>query len=137
MAELLKAPTRWWNNVQTTGPNVETHPRATLDAQAARYMTARQSVMQLDMAIQDNTNKFKSVLAEIEKHYHEQVDNIEAQYTARSTDLDGKYRAAHEQFMREQRAFAEMLKHVDCKAEFINHFPAPKPLPPPDERPES
>lgn len=126
MPEPLKGASRWWNNIQTTGPNITQHPNATLDAQAARYMSARHAVLQLDLAVQKNNGDFKATLSDIEKHYHEQVDNIEQQYQTRSSDLDGKYRSAYEALMREQRAFAEMLKHVDCRAEFVNHFPVPK-----------
>ena len=118
---------RWWHTVPLTGQgsNIATHPRATLDAQAARLMNARQTVNQLHMAIQANDMRFKTTLADIEKHYHEQVDGVEKQYHGEASTLAVKYREAHALLMREQRAMAEQLKHVDCKAEFITHFPSP------------
>lgn len=125
MAEVLKA-SAWWRNVQNTGPNVATHPNATLDAQAARLMSARHSVLQLDLAIQDVNHKFKATIEDMEKHYHGELDRLESEFQARSADLSAKYRTAHEALMREQKGMAEMLKGVDCKAEFINHFPVPK-----------
>lgn len=119
--------------------NIETHPSAKLDAQAARLQTAHQAVMQLDMSINANDMRFKSTLADIEKHYHEQVDSVEKQYRDEATALAEKYRQAHAALMREQRAMAEQLKGVHCKAEFVNHFPAPqeKPIAIDDERPET
>lgn len=124
-----EARSRWstiLGGIPATAPNVATHPNATLDAQAARYMAARHSVLQLDLAIQKTNGDFKATLADIERHYNEQVDNVETEYKAKSADLNEKYGAAYDALMREQKAFAEMLKGVDCRAEFVNHFPVPK-----------
>ncbi len=133
MAEAV-SERRWWQAIPLTAPNansnVATHPNATLDAQAARLTAARSVVMQLDMEITRTTNTFRSTLADIEKHYHEQVDNVEKQYHDRSGDLATQYRDAHATLMREQKAMAEQLKNVDCRAEFVNHFPVPAPAVP-------
>ena len=123
---------RWWQAIPLTvpGSNVATHPNATLDAQAARLMNVRQAVLQLDMEIQRTDGMFKSTLAEIETHYHKQVDEVEHQYRTKSADLASRYREAHAALLREQKAMADALKGVDCRAEFVNHFPAPTPAVP-------
>lgn len=121
---------RWWQAVPLTVPgasNIATHPSSALDAQAARLLAVRQTVLQLDMEIQRTDGTFKSTLAEIEAHYNKQVDDVEAQYRERSAELADKYRDAHAALMREQQAMANALKNVDCRAEFVNHFPAPRP----------
>ena len=128
MAEV--AERRWWQAVPLTMPganNIATHPSSALDAQAARLLSVRQSVLQLDMEIQRTDGAFKSTLADIEAHYHRQVDDVESQYRERSSELAAKYRDAHAALMREQQAMANAIKNVDCKAEFVNHFPPPRP----------
>ncbi len=123
---------RWWRPIPMTvpGSNVATHPNATLDAQAARLMNVRQAVLQLDMEIQRNDGTFKSTLADIEAHYTAQVDEVESQYRAKSSDLAARYREAHAALRREQKAMADALKQVDCRAEFVDHFPMPAPAVP-------
>jgi len=131
---------RWWRAVpESTTPSgkVITHPKAQLDAQAARLTTARQAVLQLDLEIKSITSTFKRTLAdiettfkeqsaEIEQHYHTQLDGLEKQYSARNSGLTERYRDAHASLMREQEAMVEQIKHLDGKLSFVNHFPVPE-----------
>lgn len=128
MAEVLKAPARWWNAIPNTGPNIHPHPNATLDAQAARLTSAYNAVLNLDLGIKRTDSEFQKTLSDIERHYTEQVDGIEKQYNKRSGELWQQYAVAHEALLREQKAFQEMAKTVHFKGEFVNHFPEPKPL---------
>lgn len=124
----------WWRAVPNTGAQNDTivpHPAATLDAQAARLMKARHTVTRLDIDIQCTDATFKKTVEDIEEHYHRQLDAIEREYAERSSELQKSYRDAYSILAREQGAMAEQLKQVDCRAEFVTHFPKPK------EEPES
>lgn len=126
MAE--RSLTRWWQSVPRTTEEtgqVVTHPRATLDAQAARLLKSRQEVMQLDIEIQALRSSYQATLSDIEAHYSKELDSVQSQYAEKSGALSERYASAHASLMREQGAMAEQLKGVDCRAEFVNHWPVP------------
>jgi len=131
---------RGWRSILTAVPltapdsNIATHPRATLDAQAARLLAARQEVMKLDMEIQSTDNKYAATRADIDKYYREQIAGVEAQYVELISKLQDEYASAHDALTREQKQMTEMLKQVDCKAEFISNFPPPKDAKTPEPR---
>lgn len=132
-----------WRSILTQVPltspdsNVSVHPQAKLDARVARLEHARQKTNQLHMQMQQTEMRFQTTLAdmksafetqtkEIEDHYHRQLDSVQSQYKASMEDVATKYRDAYHVLRREQQAFAEQAKHIDCAVQFVDHFPAPK-----------
>lgn len=126
---LSETPLRAWSTIlggiQHTAPNVTTIPSAKLDTLAARLMAVRQTVLQLDLAIQKNNLEYDTTLRDIEEHYMQQLDAVKKQYDARSGVLNLDYRNAHTGLMSCVRAFTEALKDVDFKGEYVSYFPEP------------
>lgn len=124
------------------GDTIVTHPSATLDAQASRLTTARHNANRLHLEMQAEEMRFQATMTaieagykeesqKVEDHYHAQIDHVQQQLSEKMTKLSAQYRSAYTALRREQKAFAEQVKHVDFKGEFIDHFPEPS------ERPET